>query len=145
MAPQERSLFFFFRKSRETSSSGVLSLLSQDVEKNFYPEFGHTCSQWSQSCNRFWNTKESWTLLIRLRSFDAWSTPRFMIELIPHAFFMPISLTHLLPPFFYPSTQHYSCPPIFCVCVWYKKTKKKQKNKILYGNVIQYSIGHIIL
>ena len=38
----ERSSFFFFRNSRETSSSGVPSLLSQDVEKNSCPESGHT-------------------------------------------------------------------------------------------------------
>ncbi len=39
----ERSSFFSFRKSRETSSFGMPSLLSQDVEKNFCPESGHTC------------------------------------------------------------------------------------------------------
>jgi hypothetical protein len=38
-------LSFFFRKSRETSSSAVPSLLNLDAEKNFHPEFKHICCQ----------------------------------------------------------------------------------------------------
>jgi hypothetical protein len=77
---------------------------------------------------------------MRLRSFGAWSTPRFMIELIPHTFFH----IYLTPPqILAPNTTH--APPPTSVFVYGTKNKKPQKNKILYGNIIQYSIGHIIL
>ncbi len=123
--PPERSLSFFFRKSRETSSSGVPSLLSLDAEKNFCPEFKHTCCQWFQNCNRFWNTKESWISLMRLRSFGAWSTPHFMTRLIPHAFLILVHLILTSPP---PSCLSiYMSPPTFCACVWYKKQKTTKK------------------
>ncbi len=138
MVPPERSLSFFFRKSRETSSSAVPSLLNPDAEKNFCPEFKHIYCQWSPSCNRFWNTKESWISLMRLRSFDAWSTPRSMIRLIPHASLIFILFHSYIPS--PPITQHPNTtyvPPTSCVCVWYKKQKNHKKN-ILYGNVIQY-------
>jgi hypothetical protein len=45
MALPERSLSYSFRKSRETSSSDVLSLLNPDAEKNFHPGFKHTFCQ----------------------------------------------------------------------------------------------------
>jgi hypothetical protein len=45
MVLPERSLFYSFRKSRETSSSAMLSLLNPDAEKNFHPEFKHTFCQ----------------------------------------------------------------------------------------------------
>jgi hypothetical protein len=44
-APPERSSSYSFRKSRETSSSAELSLLSLDAEKNSNPEFKHTFCQ----------------------------------------------------------------------------------------------------
>ncbi len=128
MAPPERSLSYFFRKSRETSSSAVPSLLNPDAEKNFRPEFKRIYCQWFPSCNRFWNTKESWISLMRLRSFDAWRTPHFMIRLIPHAFLIFILFhpyTSSPPITQYPNTIYVS--PTFCVCVWYKKQKKNKK------------------
>jgi aspartate aminotransferase-like enzyme len=45
MAPPGKSLFYFSRKSRETSSSVELSSLSLDVERNFNPEFKHIFCQ----------------------------------------------------------------------------------------------------
>jgi hypothetical protein len=38
-APLGKFSFFFFRKSKGTSSSAELSLLSPDVERNFNSEF----------------------------------------------------------------------------------------------------------
>jgi hypothetical protein len=40
-APPGKSLSYFSRRSRETSSFAELSSLSLDVEKNFNPKFKH--------------------------------------------------------------------------------------------------------
>ncbi len=45
MVPPGRSFSYSFRKSRETSSSAKLSLLSLDAVKNSNPEFKHTFCQ----------------------------------------------------------------------------------------------------
>ncbi len=64
-----------------------------------------------------------------------------MIELIPHAFSMLTSLTHLLPlpPILALNTIHVPPNSVFVYGIKKQKNKNKkpQKNKILYGSVIQ--------
>ncbi len=92
-APLGKFSFYFSRKSRETSSSAELSLLSLDVKRNFNPEFKNIFCQWFPSCQLFWNTKVSWTTPTLLRSFGEWPTLCSMIRLNPHMSFFISSLS----------------------------------------------------
>ncbi len=118
-APPGKSLFYFSRKSRETSSSAELSLLSPDVERNFNPAFKHIFYQWFPSCRPFWNTKESWTTPTRLHSFSAWHTLQYTpwLDCFHTRFFIiPSSSSH---PLSQPSILHSQHSPLhYCVCVW---------------------------
>jgi uncharacterized membrane protein YdjX (TVP38/TMEM64 family) len=64
---------------------------------------------------------------MHLRFFGAWSIPRFMIELFPHAFSMLALLTHLLPLPFILALNTIHVPPIFVFVYGIKKTKKTTK------------------
>ncbi len=138
--PLGKSLFSFFRKSLETSSSAELSLLSLDVERNFNPEFKHIFCRWSPSCKLFWNTKAFWITPTLLRFSGAWPTLCSMTRLIPHMSFL--HSIHLIPSpliaYHFPPTTF--SPTALCMRMVTKPTKTKKKNT--YYMVAYYKVRY---